>query len=172
MTRGIRPLITGITIRQTGLSHRQTGGCKPSKSRFNPAHSGQKRVHHRDEIAHAGGPRILCGKTLRDLPRDRFILLKNSKMHPSQFLANIDRRRELLPRIAAGSVRTILVARSAKLRLPHVRNETKPLGARNFFSASGNRVFQQNRTLSDGQCYRPVCKEAVVTDRLINRAQT
>src|ERR1700694_4299547 len=46
------------------------------------------------------------------------ILLKNSKMHLAQFLADLDRRRELLPRIAAGSVRTILVARSTKSRLP------------------------------------------------------
>jgi hypothetical protein len=50
--------------------------------------------------------------------RERPILLKNSKMHPSQFLANLDRRRKLFPPIAAGSVRTILVARSAMSRLP------------------------------------------------------
>jgi hypothetical protein len=48
----------------------------------------------------------------------RPILLKNSKMQPSQFLANLDRRRGLLPRIVAGSIRTILVARSTKSRLP------------------------------------------------------
>ena len=46
------------------------------------------------------------------------MLLKNSKMHTPQFLANLDRSRELLSRIVARSVRTILVARSTKSRLP------------------------------------------------------
>jgi hypothetical protein len=46
------------------------------------------------------------------------MLLKKSKMHPSQFLANLDRHRELLPRIAAGSVRTILVGAQQKVASP------------------------------------------------------
>jgi hypothetical protein len=56
------------------------------------------------------------GKIVND--RSRPILLKNSKMHSSQFLAKLNRSCELLPRTAASSVRTILVARNTKSRLP------------------------------------------------------
>jgi hypothetical protein len=50
--------------------------------------------------------------------RYRPILLKNSKMQSPQFLAKRNRSCELLPRIAASWVRTILVARKTKSRLP------------------------------------------------------
>jgi hypothetical protein len=55
------------------------------------------------------------------------------EMHPSQFLANLNRHLELLPRIAVGSVRTILVARSRKSRLrPRPKLNEGPEGLQSF----------------------------------------
>jgi len=48
----------------------------------------------------------------------RPILLKNSKTHAPQFPASIDCSCHLPPWIAGGSIRTILVARTTRLRLP------------------------------------------------------
>jgi hypothetical protein len=54
-------------------------------------------------------------------------------MYLSQFLANLDRVRKLLPQIAAASVRTILVARSTKSRLPQrPKSNEGPEGLQSF----------------------------------------
>jgi hypothetical protein len=54
-------------------------------------------------------------------------------MHSSQFLAKLNRSCELLPRIAASSVRTIVVARNTESRLPpHPKLNEGPEGLQSF----------------------------------------
>lgn len=48
----------------------------------------------------------------------RPILLKNSKMQSSHFLANLTLDRQFTPRIVGGPIRRLLVRRIAEARLP------------------------------------------------------
>ena len=62
-------------------------------------------------------------------------------MLPLQFLANLDRNRELLTQIVAGLARTILVARSTRLRLPPRPKLNEAPGGLQFFPQVAKQSF-------------------------------